>query len=183
MKVNTVTGDLKVILNKLKIKYGITYSDPRKDGMVSVKLVGVELNPIQIQQIKELMELSGYIFHSSTKPTLSPIYRSFKGTRLCFSKGINFIKKQPVSKPKNIELYTIALTSTKGSKESITIEKHIITEEDLIPYKEEDPDEDNNTLARRYIYENYCMEFHQMFIECIIVDKKQLESIKAFYIR
>ena len=186
MKVNTVTGDLKNILNKLHIKYGLTYSDPHKDGSVSVKLGGVDLNQLQIENISKLMEEEGYVFVSSKAPSTDKRIRWSAGTRLRFIKGENFVPKiqVPKSKTKPIKLYTIAFTPPKGTKKAVTIEEHIITEEELNGYREEEyQDEDDLELAKMYINENYCMEFHQMFIECIVVTKKQLECIKEFYIR
>lgn len=91
MKKGTVTGEIKSILNELKVEYRNCYSDSyfNKQGSlynrkrVGVKFVGVFLTPEQTELVKNEMESKGFIFDFIKENRSKSLYNS-NGTRFCF---------------------------------------------------------------------------------------------------
>lgn len=98
MSKETLTGELRKSLTKLKVKPHHYFSDPRKNKTaLGVKLVGVDLTQKKIDLIVYDMESKGYQFSNST-----PFYNGirtwmnvFSGTRLTFyKKEHSFLSKK-----------------------------------------------------------------------------------------
>lgn len=99
MKKETLTGELKKSLAKLKVKPYHCYSDPRKNKTaVGVKLVGEDLIQEKIDLIVYDMENKGYQFTKSTPRYFNNSPRSyniFSGIRLTFyKKEYSFLSKK-----------------------------------------------------------------------------------------
>lgn len=59
--------------------------------------------------------------------------------------------------------------------DKLTIERHVVTQEDLDDYG--DVDETPYYTAKRIIYENVVMEAEQQFTPCLVINEEQLLSL------
>jgi hypothetical protein len=93
MSKQTLTGELRKSLAKLKVKPYHCYSDPRKNKTaVGVKLVGEDLTQEKIDLIVYDMENKGYEF---IKTTPNRRFNILSGTRLTFyKKEHSFLSKK-----------------------------------------------------------------------------------------
>jgi hypothetical protein len=88
MKKVTVTGEIRSILQGLKIKYTDVFSDKYGVNRVGVKFCKVVLTENEKQIVREEMEGRGFTFHF-IRENNGEIGRLnyFKGTRFCFTKN------------------------------------------------------------------------------------------------
>jgi hypothetical protein len=87
MRKGTVTGEIKSILQGLKIKYTNVFSDKYGVNRVGVKFCKVVLTEGEKQTIRDEMEGRGFTYHFIRENNGGCWHNYYKGTRFCFTKN------------------------------------------------------------------------------------------------
>ena len=87
MRKGTVTGEIKSILQGLKIKHTNVFSDKYGVNRVGVKFCAVILTEGEKQLVRDEMEGRGFTYHFIRENKGVGRHNYFQGTRFCFTKN------------------------------------------------------------------------------------------------